>query len=281
VPAAAVAGLHAVWPWIAPDRHFIGSWMSTCFGIGVAAFSARLLVPLDRPARPSRVTLRSRSSRLGNPLPHLAVAITSATAVGVAGAVVGLLRAGPAYGMTLAVFFGLVAGIPIGVASGLLRWLNQPAVRHVTATPLHTLRGDWLATAGCLVLVGLVSSGSIALVVGPLRHLVAPLGQPILVRPLHGLLFGASIGLIVACYFNAAPGFLIAVCWFRLRGTLPLRLMSFLRSAEAAGLLRQAGAVHEFRHEEIRVRLARHHERHRPGAPDKPEESQPARAGSP
>ncbi|WP_250004373.1 NACHT domain-containing protein [Actinoplanes sp. M2I2] len=280
VPAAAVAVLHELWPWVGPDRHFAGMWIAVSSGVAVATFSARLLVRLDQPARPSRVTLRSRGSRLGNPLPHVAVAITSATAVGAAGGVVGLLRGGPAYGVTLAVFFGLVAGIPIGVVAGLLRWLNQPAIRHVGATPVHTLRCDWLATAGCLVTVGLVSSGSIALVVGPLRRLLEPLGQPVLVRPLHGLLFGASIGLIVACYYNAAPGFLIAVCWFRLRGRLPVRLMAFLRAAETAGLLRRVGAVYEFRHEEIRARLAWQHEQHEPGRPPTPERTRPARVGS-
>lgn len=259
VPAAAVSGLNLLLPQVVAHRSFAGTWIAISFGVGVAVLSARLLVPLDRAHRPSRVTLRSRGSRLGNPLPHVAVAVAAATTVGIAGGVVGLLRDGPAYGATLAVFFGLVAGIPIGVAGGLLRWLNQPTVRHVVATPLHTLRSDWLATAGCLVTVGLVSSGSIALVLGPLRQLTGPLGQPVLIRPMHGLLFGTTIGLVLACYYNAAPGFLMAVCWFRLRGRLPARLMSFLRDAEAAGLLRQAGAVYEFRHEEVRVRLAWHH----------------------
>jgi len=46
--------------------------------------------------------------------------------------------------------------------------------------------------------------------------------------------------------------------WARTAGrcTICNRLMSYLRTMQAAGLLRQVGAVYEFRHKMLRERLA-------------------------
>ena len=45
------------------------------------------------------------------------------------------------------------------------------------------------------------------------------------------------------------------------RGRLPLRLMSFLDDAHRRGVLRQAGAVYQFRHARLQDRLAGSDER--------------------
>ena len=255
-PATATALLHDWRPGIAADRSFSGVWMAVSFGVAVAVLSARLLVPVASPPRPSRMTLRSRGTRLGSVMPHVSAGIASAVSIGLAGGIVGALRNGFAYGATLTVLFGLVAGLPIGIAGGIIRWLNEPTIQHVTASPIYTLRNDWCATFGCIAVVSVTSAGSIAALLGPLHFLTMELGYPLLVRPVHGLLFGATVGAIVACYYNATPGFLIGVCWFSITRKLPWRLMSYLRTMQAAGLLRQVGAVYEFRHKMLRERLA-------------------------
>lgn len=51
--------------------------------------------------------------------------------------------------------------------------------------------------------------------------------------------------------------FTLARCYFALTGRLPWRLMAFLDEAHKRGILRQAGAVYQFRHLEIRNQLAR------------------------
>lgn len=98
----------------------------------------RLLIPLGRPIRPSRMVPHRRCARLGAPWLQLPAAFSSAVAVGLASEVAVALHNGPEYGATLALFFGLVAGVSIAIAGGLLRWLNQPTVGHVVVGPVLT-----------------------------------------------------------------------------------------------------------------------------------------------
>ena len=67
-----------------------------------------------------------------------------------------------------------------------------------------------------------------------------------------GFAFGLGYGL-----YEAAWGwFGVARCWLALRRRLPWRLMTFLADAHQRGVLRQAGAVYQFRHIELQRRLA-------------------------
>jgi hypothetical protein len=190
-------------------------------------------------------------------MPHVSAGIASAVAVGVAGGVVGSFHAGVHYGLSLTVFFGVVAGVPIGITGGVIRWLNQPVIRRVVASPRCTFRNDWYATAGCIALVSLSSAAAIALLLGPLRFLVAHLGLAVFVTPPDGLLFGLTIGVVVACYYNAVPGFAVAALYFGLSGRLPWRLMSYFAELHRLGILYSAAAHYHFRHDELRDWLAR------------------------
>jgi hypothetical protein len=71
----------------------------------------------------------------------------------------------------------------------------------------------------------------------------------------NGILFG--IGASILSFFQAAwPQYEIARTWLALRRRLPWRLMAFLADAHRRGILRQAGAVYQFRHIELQQRLA-------------------------
>jgi hypothetical protein len=49
---------------------------------------------------------------------------------------------------------------------------------------------------------------------------------------------------------------LLARIWLPLRGRVPWATVAFLEDAYQRGVLRQAGAVYQFRHAEVQVQLA-------------------------
>jgi hypothetical protein len=71
-----------------------------------------------------------------------------------------------------------------------------------------------------------------------------------------GVLMAVLTG-VVDCFAETAwPWYEIARIWLALRHRLPWALMGFLADAHTRGVLRQAGAVYQFRHIELQHRLA-------------------------
>jgi DNA-binding SARP family transcriptional activator len=70
-----------------------------------------------------------------------------------------------------------------------------------------------------------------------------------------GIIFGLAVGLGV-CLARAWGGFAVTRLWLALRGQLPLQLMRFLDDAHRRGVLRQVGAVYQFRHARLQDHLA-------------------------
>jgi len=65
------------------------------------------------------------------------------------------------------------------------------------------------------------------------------------------------LGGAIAGGLDSAWGvFLVVRVWLAVRGRLPLHLMGFLDDAHRRGVLRQAGAVYQFRHARLQDRLA-------------------------
>jgi ABC-type proline/glycine betaine transport system permease subunit len=89
--------------------------------------------------------------------------------------------------------------------------------------------------------------------------LAVPIEHPVLVALLGaavGALLGAGgLGLVVHAT-SASGRFNTTRIWLALRGSTPLRLMSFLADAHRLGVLRLAGPYYQFRHELLRDRLA-------------------------
>ncbi|MFI9379602.1 BTAD domain-containing putative transcriptional regulator [Kutzneria sp. NPDC052558] len=71
---------------------------------------------------------------------------------------------------------------------------------------------------------------------------------------LPGALFGLSVGLSV-CLSRAWGTFAMTRLWLASRGRIPWRLLPFLDDAHRRGVLRQVGAVYQFRHARLRERL--------------------------
>ena len=113
----------------------------------------------------------------------------------------------------------------------------------------------------------------------------------IAVGPLRGLEVGTVFGLEGA--FGAGLGYGLCLTawgqwvalsriWLPLTGRLPWALIAFLDDANQRGVLRQSGAVYQFRHARIQSHLSRSFEQrresHRPGSPDGAAPAQPAPA---
>jgi hypothetical protein len=71
-----------------------------------------------------------------------------------------------------------------------------------------------------------------------------------------GVVEGAGVSAIYSLRWAAWPCYEIARIGLALRHRLPWQLMGFLADAHKRGILRQAGAVYQFRHIELQHRLA-------------------------
>ena len=71
-----------------------------------------------------------------------------------------------------------------------------------------------------------------------------------------GLLVGLAFGLGLSMGRTAWPSYMLTRVWLAFRHQLPWSLMRFLEDAHQRGILRQTGAVYQFRHIELQHRLA-------------------------
>lgn len=156
---------------------------------------------------------------------------------------------------TKATAFGLQAGFGLGVissvAAGLFYWLVSTADTARTSSPLASLRADRAAVvARGLSLMVLGTGISLLLLVGGLvaddRQLPGLSALVFVWAPVGPLTIGLS-----------AWGWLLPTrLWLCATGRLPWRLMAFLDDAHRRGVLRQAGAVYQFRHARLQEQLA-------------------------
>jgi hypothetical protein len=164
------------------------------------------------------------------------------------------------------VAFGLALGLAGALANGLgfrfwvrLRvWLFSAATRlSIMGSPGSVLARD--RSTLLVTMLGIVPA--VVLGLGPVVVAVSGHGGTSKVELAAGLAFGLATGLTLAVLFGlyrtAWGWFAIARWWLALRRCLPWRLMRFLADAhEQRGVLRQVGAVYEFRHVELQHHLA-------------------------
>jgi hypothetical protein len=72
---------------------------------------------------------------------------------------------------------------------------------------------------------------------------------------LFGITFGLTVG-VAGVSSRAWGSFCLLQIWLALRGHLPWRVMRFLDDAHRRGVLRQSGAVYQFRHARLQDQLA-------------------------
>ena len=182
-----------------------------------------------------------------------------------------IVRYGATSGLRAGLVDGLVTGLPVGVAFGLIfalaggfalglvTLLETPLDTGAAATPVSLL----VANRATVLRQILVTAPVLAVVIGVggwvvvalLQGLVGPLSWPLPDGIIVGVVGGVSIALSYALAFTAwGQWMVLSRVTLPLAGRLPWALTTFLDDAYQRGVLRQAGAVYQFRH----ARLQRH-----------------------
>jgi hypothetical protein len=93
-------------------------------------------------------------------------------------------------------------------------------------------------------------------VVGLVVGFASGLATGLAVGSVVGSVAGFAFVLVFDLVKTAWPSYMLDRGWLALRHRLPWSLMGFLADAHGRGVLRQAGAVYQFRHIELQRRLA-------------------------
>lgn len=170
--------------------------------------------------------------------------------------------------------FGLIVGLTAGLVFAILSAFEAPMDITAAATPIRLLSVN-RTTAGrqFLVLAPVIALGLVLcgyLVVGLLQELTGPLMWQFRSALLLGMVGGLGGSASYVFAFTAWGQWLtLSRVWLPLRGRLPWDTVAFLEDAYRRGVLRQAGAVYQFRHIRLQRHLAhayRHrHVEHAPG----------------
>ncbi|MEK8143428.1 hypothetical protein NKH18_18860 [Streptomyces sp. M10(2022)] len=158
--------------------------------------------------------------------------------------------------------FGLIFGSGAGLVFGLLAALEAPLDITSAATPVSLLSSNRATvTRQLLVLVpalALSIAGGGHLVVSLLQGILGPMNwalwDGLLIGTVGGLGGGISYGLAFTAW---GQWVVLARIWLPLTGKLPWDVNTFLDDAYHRGVLRQAGAVYQFRHIRLQHHLAR------------------------
>ncbi|HKR50715.1 MAG TPA: hypothetical protein VJT72_14270 [Pseudonocardiaceae bacterium] len=161
--------------------------------------------------------------------------LTAGVALGLFLSLVSVLLANPAIAFIGAFIAAIATSLVIGSRGAL--------GARVDITRATSPSSVWQEDRTTAVVYALVSSLTGAVVVGLVAVLVT--GPAIGVE--FAVLFGVMYGLAGAS-FTAWYRYLIARAYLSVRGRLPWSLMAFLADAHRRGLLRQVGAVYQFRH---------------------------------
>ena len=152
-------------------------------------------------------------------------------------------------GVGLGVVAAVVLGVAFGVAAG---FKGVPGDVAEATSPQNVLARDRHA-AFLLMLAGMLGGGVAGMLAGWVAFgtgVEGALGVGV------GFGFGIECSLWLIARQSAWPSYLLTVGWLAYRHRLPRSLMGFLADAHQRGVLRQAGAVYQFRHIELQHRLA-------------------------
>lgn len=217
------------------------------------------------PSHPRQVNPQLRERRLQGGQ-ELAVGIMLGLGVGIVCGISVGITIGIIVGVTIGLGVGITAAITIGLLGGLTQWLYVPADAIRSPSPTSVLRSD-RTVSGVWTFFGLfgvvLAIGLAVAAVGGMK-IEIPNGLTL------GLVGGLVGGFVSGLASRLAPGLtgglsfcgsawcwsLISRCWLALADKLPWRPMAFLNDAHQRGVLRQTGAVYQFRHARLQDRLA-------------------------
>jgi hypothetical protein len=146
---------------------------------------------------------------------------------------------------------GTGLGVAIGAVAALGAGLEAVSERENAARPLVLLAKNRANVLTQVCAIGLVIGVGYGLILGPAVGIAA------------GLMVAFGIGTMTAW----GRWVLLVRIWLPLRGLAPWAQIAFLDDAYRRGVLRQAGAVYQFRHARIQTQLAESFRAGRPTGP--------------
>jgi hypothetical protein len=172
-------------------------------------------------------------------------------AIGGAAGLLGWRLAGPTAGYLVGPVVGLVAGLLIALQSraGDLQDATSPGVvlARDRQMALFLILGAGLGIGLAFgFMAGFTAVGAAG------TGYAAELGCGLAYGLAGWLTFGLGLGISQTAW----PSYLLTRAWLALHHKLPWQFMRFLADAHDRGVLRQAGAVYQFRHIELQRRLA-------------------------
>jgi hypothetical protein len=157
---------------------------------------------------------------------------------------------GPSEGkVAVGLWVGVAAGLVFGVVSGLATLWGRPMATAKAASPIEVYRSDWRHT----VVRGLTSAIIGGVLIGFLTGLTRGLMSGLVVGIVGGLNVGLPIGL--ATKFGPAAQLNTMELVWALRGRR-VRFLPLLQDALDKQVLRQVGAIYQFRHAALQDLLA-------------------------
>ncbi|MFI9275614.1 helix-turn-helix domain-containing protein [Kitasatospora sp. NPDC052896] len=160
------------------------------------------------------------------------------------------------------VCFGLIFGTAAGLVFGLVSALEAPVDVTSAATPLSLLSANRATVARQVLVLAPLLTLMIAfggrlivdLLRGPLGPLNWELSSGLFIGAVGGIGGSVSYGLAFTAW-----GQWLVLCrvWLPLTGKLPWDIVDFLDDAYHRGVLRQTGAVYQFRHIRLQHHLGR------------------------
>jgi hypothetical protein len=161
-------------------------------------------------------------------------------------------------GLTVGLATGLVDGYGAGLVAGLTGVLfgaaialrNLEADLSVAVSPISVLKRDIRTAFVFGIAFGIL--GGLAFGLG--AWLAGEVAARLAYGVVGGLIFGMASGLVLSR--SAWPHWAVVHYWLALSGKLPWAFMGFLADARTRGILRQSGAVYQFRHRELQRRIA-------------------------
>ena len=178
----------------------------------------------------------------------------------------------PARGMQINVRHAAV-GVAVGVAYGLtvglansfgpaVVWLTAAATMFGLTTGLEGVPGNLAEATSprtvlardrrAALLVMLAVGGAFGIIAGVWLGVWLGVAAGVIA----GFWLGVALGLWLGTSRTAWPSYLLTVGWLAFTRRLPWPLMGFLADAHQRGVLRQVGAVYQFRHIDLQHRLA-------------------------
>ncbi|MFE3826347.1 helix-turn-helix domain-containing protein [Streptomyces sp. NPDC059092] len=169
-------------------------------------------------------------------------------------------------GLIDAILFGLVFGGGTGLAFCLLGLLETPLDIVSAVSPRSVLNADRVTAITQLAVWATIFGATVGLGIEVVNDLMGRyLGRPAL-DPTSSLTVGTISGLGGALGYTLSltawgQWCVLSRVWLPLTGRLPWAVITFLDDAYRRGVLRQAGAVYQFRHARLQSHLAQAHRR--------------------